>query len=543
MSNTRNLADLLDSGGDIKSAALDNVPATDISGKLNLSGGTLTGTLTMESTDAGNSAAPELILYRNSASPANGDYLGQVQFKGENANGAQEIYAKVTGKISDPTHNSEDGLIETAIKGDGSFTIVSRQKSDELQLLNGVNLDVDGSVTATGYTGSGANLTSLPAAQLTGALPAISGANLTNLTSTFNGLTDTTVSTSDPATNANPSATGHIWVNKSSGETYVCTDNTTNQNNWINIGEGTGNVKYFTPITSLLMLGGGGQGGGNLRGGGGHGGLLYFTGFKYNLDYGTQYTITVGAGGSGATGNANGGNGGSSTAFGETAGGGTGGGAGTNTYGGGDGGSSSTASPSSGYTTKLNRSNTGGVNSGNPGAGGAGAGANGETLPGGNRAGGAGGVGYQIANIYNGSDNFYWGGGGGGCGYDNTENGGAGGLGGGGGGGVFSEGSPSGTLGPGGGSALDTGDTGGNGNNAENGGDGGTNTGAGGGSGSHTGGGQTSSSGGPGGSGIVCIKIPDSETAATTTGTVVTTTTGGYRYYAFTSSGTITFNG
>ena len=82
----------------------------------------------MESTDAGNSAAPELILYRNSAIPANGDYLGQVQFKGENANGAQEIYAKVTGKISDPTHNSEDGLIETAIKGDGSFTIVSRQK-------------------------------------------------------------------------------------------------------------------------------------------------------------------------------------------------------------------------------------------------------------------------------------------------------------------------------------------------------------------------------------------------------------------------------
>jgi len=150
MSNTRNLADLLDSGGDIKSSALDNVPATDISGKLNLTGGTLTGTLTMESTDAGNSAAPELILYRNSASPANGDYLGQVQFKGENANGAQEIYAKVTGKISDPTHNSEDGLIETAIKGNGSFTIVSRQKSDELQLLNGVNLNVDGNIVVGG---------------------------------------------------------------------------------------------------------------------------------------------------------------------------------------------------------------------------------------------------------------------------------------------------------------------------------------------------------------------------------------------------------
>ena len=180
MSNTRNLADLLDSGGDIKSSALDNVPATDISGKLNLTGGTLTGTLTMESTDAGNSAAPELILYRNSASPANGDYLGQVQFKGENANGAQEIYAKVTGKISDPTHNSEDGLIETAIKGDGSFTIVSRQKSDELQLLNGVNLNVDGNIVVGG-TVDGVDIQTLNTTA-GAALPKAGGTMTNNLT-------------------------------------------------------------------------------------------------------------------------------------------------------------------------------------------------------------------------------------------------------------------------------------------------------------------------------------------------------------------------
>jgi len=38
-----------------------------------------------------------------------------------------------------------------------------------------------GVVTATSFSGSGANLTSLPAGQLTGALPAISGANLTGL--------------------------------------------------------------------------------------------------------------------------------------------------------------------------------------------------------------------------------------------------------------------------------------------------------------------------------------------------------------------------
>ena len=46
-------------------------------------------------------------------------------------------------------------------------------------LAGGAN--VVGVVTATSFTGSGANLTSLPAGNLTGTLPAISGANLTNL--------------------------------------------------------------------------------------------------------------------------------------------------------------------------------------------------------------------------------------------------------------------------------------------------------------------------------------------------------------------------
>ena len=41
---------------------------------------------------------------------------------------------------------------------------------------------VTGVCTATSFAGSGANLTSLPAANLTGALPAISGANLTGIT-------------------------------------------------------------------------------------------------------------------------------------------------------------------------------------------------------------------------------------------------------------------------------------------------------------------------------------------------------------------------
>ena len=108
------------------------------------------GNVTITSTDGGSGAGPDLILYRNSASPNDGDYLGQIQFKGRNDGPGDEIYAKVTGKIKDSSNGTEDGLIETAIKGGGSFTIVSRQNSDALQLLNGVDLSVDGSISVGG---------------------------------------------------------------------------------------------------------------------------------------------------------------------------------------------------------------------------------------------------------------------------------------------------------------------------------------------------------------------------------------------------------
>lgn len=105
------------------------------------------GDLTITDTDTGSAAGPELTLFRNSSSPDDGDYLGQLMFKGRNDNGGEENYAKVTGKISDASLGTEDGLIETAIKGNGSFTIVSRQRSSKLELINGVGIDIDGDLT------------------------------------------------------------------------------------------------------------------------------------------------------------------------------------------------------------------------------------------------------------------------------------------------------------------------------------------------------------------------------------------------------------
>ena len=130
--------------------ALD-LNSQNITGTGNIS---ITGSGTLTSTDAGSSAGPDLVLYRNSSSPADADYLGQLQFKGRHDGGGDEIYAKVTGKITDASQGTEDGLIETAVKGNGSFTIVSRQKSNELQLLNSVGLSVAGNTTLSGTLNS-----------------------------------------------------------------------------------------------------------------------------------------------------------------------------------------------------------------------------------------------------------------------------------------------------------------------------------------------------------------------------------------------------
>ena len=120
-------------------------------------GGTVTGDVELTSTDTSSSAAPILCLYRNSASPDDGDYLGQIKFQGESDTGVTRLFAKITAKTSDVTNGSEDGLIETAVKQNGSNVIVSRQTSSALKLINGCAIEVDGTVTATGGTSTNWN--------------------------------------------------------------------------------------------------------------------------------------------------------------------------------------------------------------------------------------------------------------------------------------------------------------------------------------------------------------------------------------------------
>ena len=115
---------------------------------------TNTGNFDLISTDAGSSAAPELTLYRNSSSPADSDYLGQIRFEGENDAGQNQLYAKITGKISDASDGTEDGILEIAHVKAGSQNISARFTSSTLKLLNGTTLELKGQDSDTRYANS-----------------------------------------------------------------------------------------------------------------------------------------------------------------------------------------------------------------------------------------------------------------------------------------------------------------------------------------------------------------------------------------------------
>jgi len=98
--------------------------------------------------NTGSEASPVINMKRDSSTPSNGDYLGQFKFQGENDIGQQVVYAKITAKIGDITDGTEDGLIEMALKVDGTNLIVSRQTASALKLINGNGLEVEGNIGA-----------------------------------------------------------------------------------------------------------------------------------------------------------------------------------------------------------------------------------------------------------------------------------------------------------------------------------------------------------------------------------------------------------
>ena len=83
----------------------------------------------IENSEAGASEGPNFVLYRNSASPADDDVLGTLEFRGENDAGDQQSYVEITAGIVDASDSSEDGRLDfqTTVAG-SSFNCVRLQE-------------------------------------------------------------------------------------------------------------------------------------------------------------------------------------------------------------------------------------------------------------------------------------------------------------------------------------------------------------------------------------------------------------------------------
>ena len=88
--------------------------------QLHLFSSDTTDQVIIENTDAGLDTGPDLVLYRNSASPAANDNLRNVEFRGEDSGGNTHAYAQIVGGIKVATDGSEDGILDLMSSASGS---------------------------------------------------------------------------------------------------------------------------------------------------------------------------------------------------------------------------------------------------------------------------------------------------------------------------------------------------------------------------------------------------------------------------------------
>jgi len=112
--------------GTLQTASQTNITSVGTLSGLAVSGATTittadnTAQLTLKSTDADANAGPLLDMKRDSSSPADGDFLGQINFIAENDASEEVTYAQITGRTVDVTDGTEDGRIAIKTMRNGS---------------------------------------------------------------------------------------------------------------------------------------------------------------------------------------------------------------------------------------------------------------------------------------------------------------------------------------------------------------------------------------------------------------------------------------
>jgi hypothetical protein len=145
----------IDSSGNV------GIGTTSPSAQLHISGTDTSDQVIIENTDTGGGSAPDLVLFRNSSSPADNDVIGRIDFRGDDDNGTARDYVTLFSTITDAS---------TATPA-GSFSIQTRNGSSQT-----TRLIVDGS----GNVGIGTTSPSLSTAsgsasglEIKGTVPAL----------------------------------------------------------------------------------------------------------------------------------------------------------------------------------------------------------------------------------------------------------------------------------------------------------------------------------------------------------------------------------
>ena len=105
----------------ITSAELVGIGTTSPSAQLHISGTDTSDQVIIENTDTGGGSAPDLVLFRNSSSPADNDVIGRIDFRGDDDNGTARDYVTLFSTITDASTGTPAG----------SFAIQTRNGSNQ----------------------------------------------------------------------------------------------------------------------------------------------------------------------------------------------------------------------------------------------------------------------------------------------------------------------------------------------------------------------------------------------------------------------------
>lgn len=94
------------------------------------------------STDSGAPAGPDLVLWRNSSTPADNDNIGAIRFSGNDDGGNETLYGRIYAISTDVTNTTEDGKL--------IFDVISGGANTEAMSITGDGVTIEGNLTVNG---------------------------------------------------------------------------------------------------------------------------------------------------------------------------------------------------------------------------------------------------------------------------------------------------------------------------------------------------------------------------------------------------------